>query len=113
MRSKGTPEQLNARRERALKLLEHGQKPSEVAAAVGVTDGTIGRWRDTAHKPKPRASRPPGRPSVTTAYCGHCFVKTQEFCRRGRYCSASARWAVWIDGESAKSEMVRDSLSTR
>ena len=67
MRPKGTIEQLNARRDRALALLRQGQKPSEVAAAVGVTDRTVRRWREVAGKPKRRANRPPGRPRRLTA----------------------------------------------
>src|SRR5262245_57812949 len=67
MRPKGTPEQLDARRERALALLGQGQKPSAVAAAVGVTDRTVRRWRAGAGKPKRRAKRLPGRPRRLSA----------------------------------------------
>ena len=67
MRPKGTAEQLTARRERALVLLRQGQRPSDVALAVGVTDRTVRRWQQDAHRPKRRARRPPGRPTRLSA----------------------------------------------
>lgn len=61
MRPKGTDEQLAARRERALALLREGKRPIDVAAAVGVSDRTIRRWRSEAGKPKRQRSQS-GRP---------------------------------------------------
>lgn len=63
MRPKGTTDQLTARRERALGLLRQGQRPSEIALAVGVTDRTVRRWQQAAQRPKRQARRPPGRPT--------------------------------------------------
>jgi transposase len=62
MRPKGTTAQLMACRERALALLRQGQRLSEVAAAVGVTDRTVRRWQQAARKPKRRVRRSLGRP---------------------------------------------------
>lgn len=67
MRHKGTAEQLTARRERALTLLHRGQRPGDVAAAVGVTDRTLRRWQQAARTPDRRARRPPGRPTRLSA----------------------------------------------
>ena len=65
MRTKGTLEQLAARRERALQLLKKGYGAQAVAEAVGVTPQTVRRWRK---QPKPRRRRRPlGRPARLTA----------------------------------------------
>lgn len=66
MRPKGTDEQLAARRERALALLRAGLRPVDVAAAVGVTDRTIRRWRVAAGRPR-RKRQPAGRRPKLTA----------------------------------------------
>lgn len=64
MRTKGTLEQLAARRERAQQLLKKGYGVQAVAEAVGVTPQTVRRWR----KPEPkRRRRPLGRPARLTA----------------------------------------------
>ena len=69
MRPKGTDQQLAARRDRALALLRAGKRPIDVAAAVGVTDRTIRRWRTEARHPKRRG--PKGlRPRLTAAQVG-------------------------------------------
>ena len=48
MRSKGSAEQLQERRLRAIALLEEGRKQSEVARILGVTQGAVSQWK-TAH----------------------------------------------------------------
>ena len=67
MRPPGTDKQLAARRERALVLLKKGRPPGEVAAAVGVTDRTVRRWRRAIKSPQRRAKRLPGRPARLSA----------------------------------------------
>jgi transposase len=58
MRIKGTKEQLEARRSRALVLLKQGNSPTEVAKAVGAARSTIYEWRDKqAGKPIRRSRR--------------------------------------------------------
>ena len=66
MRPKGTTEQLAARRERALELIRQGQKPTDVAAAFGVTERTIRRWQEPPKPPDPD-QRLPGRPPRLSA----------------------------------------------
>jgi transposase len=64
MRPLGTSEQLAARRERALKLLDAGQSPAQVAPQVGATAQSVRRWKREAQQPKPKANRrAAGRPS--------------------------------------------------
>lgn len=61
MRPKGTPEQLAARRVRALQLLNEGQRPSDVARGLGVARQTIYEWKtQTKRKRRRPAKRPPG-----------------------------------------------------
>jgi len=64
---------------------------------------------------------PVERVLLTTIMSGWRAGSTRDnFCRcvypsatRGRYCSASATWAVVMHSSAAKSAMVRASLSTR
>jgi transposase len=67
MRPKGTDQQLAARRDRALALLKAGKRPIDVAAAVGVTDRTIRRWRTEARHSKRRRGPKGLRPRLTAA----------------------------------------------
>jgi len=66
MRPKGTAEQLAARRTRAMLLLSQNRRIVDVAAAVGVTERTVRRWRKPAPRP-PRHRRTPGRPGRLSA----------------------------------------------
>lgn len=66
MRPFGTAEQLARRRQRALKLLRHGQCLTWVAKRVGATIQSVCRWRREAQHPKRKRQlhrRAPGRPS--------------------------------------------------
>jgi len=45
MRTKGSPEQLEARRQVAGRLLQQGHRVSEVARMVGVRPGSVSRWK--------------------------------------------------------------------
>jgi len=63
MRPKGSKAELEARRMRAVAMLEQGMKVSEVARRVGVWPGSLYRWRDAykrAGKDGLRAKRHPG-----------------------------------------------------
>lgn len=66
MRPKGSPEELERRRQRALTLLEEGLQPVEVARRVGVDRRSVRRWKATARRGgrSALAAKPvPGRPS--------------------------------------------------
>ena len=68
MRPLGTSEQLAARRERALALLDAGQSPAQVAAAVGATAQSVRRWKRESQRPTREAKRRRlGRPSRLSA----------------------------------------------
>lgn len=60
MRPRGTPEQLAARRERALQLLADGQAPTEVARRIGVARQTIYEWKANARRKRRPSKRRPG-----------------------------------------------------
>jgi transposase len=66
MRPYGSPEQLERRRRKALKLLEQGYQPVEVAKAVDVDRRSVRRWKAAYRKDgmqaihaKPAPGRPP------------------------------------------------------
>ena len=66
MRPKGSPEELERRRRRALELLGRGLWPGEVAERVGVDRRSVRRWKAAyrdkgpeALKAKPAPGRPP------------------------------------------------------
>ena len=60
MRPKGTPEQLAARRARALQLLSAGHSPTEAAQLIGVARQTIYEWKAQAKRKRRPAKRRPG-----------------------------------------------------
>lgn len=60
MRPRGTPEQLAARRERALQLLADGQAPTEVARRIGVARQTLYEWKANAKRKRRPSKRRPG-----------------------------------------------------
>ena len=63
MRPKGTSEALATRRQRGLAWLRHGKSVALIAEAVGVTERSVRRWRQTAQAPVRRTNRrKPGRP---------------------------------------------------
>lgn len=65
MRPKGSPEELERRRVRAVQLVEQGQPPSVVAEILGVTLSSLHRWRRLAHQRNGLRSLPiPGRPRL-------------------------------------------------
>ncbi len=69
MRPFGSPEELERRRRRAIKLLEGGLFPVDVATRVGVDRRSVRRWK-AAHRKKGheglRAIPSPGRPPKLT-----------------------------------------------
>lgn len=81
MRPKGTDEQLAARRERALALLQAGQRPVDIARAVGVTDRTIRRWRAEAAQSTRRRGPKGRRPKLTAAQ----LRQLERALKRGAY----------------------------
>lgn len=71
MRPYGTTQQLQGRREQALKLLKEGRPAKEIAARMKVTVRSVYRWRQEQKQPKPKSERPPGR----SAYLTHEQIK--------------------------------------
>lgn len=66
MRPYGTTQQLQGRREQALKLLREGRTAKEVAARMKVTVRSVYRWQQEQKQPKPKSERPPGRSGYLT-----------------------------------------------
>lgn len=69
MRPRGSPEELERRRQRAMSLLDEGLAPVEVAKRVGVDRRSVRRWSaarrhggQRALKAKPAPGRPPKLP---------------------------------------------------
>jgi transposase len=63
MRPKGTSEALAVCRQRGLAWLRHGKSLAMIAEALGVTERSVRRWRQTAQVPmRQRRIRAPGRP---------------------------------------------------
>lgn len=66
MRPAGSPQALQRRRERAMRLLDEGREPHEVASMLKVDRRGVRRWRATLRRDGPKAleAKPaPGRPS--------------------------------------------------
>ncbi len=66
MRPHGSPETLERRRKRAIKLFEKGYAPVEVAESIGVARRSVRRWKAAYRKlgekgirAKPASGRPP------------------------------------------------------
>jgi|SRR5215468_2518182 len=63
MRPKGSPDELERRRTRAVQLLEQGESPEVVARILGVTLSSLHRWRRLARQREGLRAKPsPGRP---------------------------------------------------
>ena len=70
MRPHGTPAELEARRRRAVRLLQDGNSLSAVARMVGAAVSAVWQWRETVRRKGDRglAARPaPGRPRKLTS----------------------------------------------
>jgi transposase len=70
MRPKGSPADLEARRRRAVALLEDGLGVREVARQIGCSPTSVSRWQAEVRTRGPDALRPkptPGRPPRITA----------------------------------------------
>lgn len=69
MRPKGSAEELERRRRRAIALLEDGMKPAAVARAVGTSRASVTRWRQAVEAGGQDALRakphPGGKPRLT------------------------------------------------
>lgn len=66
MRPYGTRQQLQGRREQALKLLNQGKPVEEIAARMKVTVRSVYRWQQEQKQPKRKSERPPGKPAYLT-----------------------------------------------
>ncbi len=66
MRPNGTSQQLQKRREQALRLLQEGKTAEEVADRMKVTVRSVYRWQQEQKRPKPKSERPPGKPAYLT-----------------------------------------------
>ena len=66
MRPYGTSQQLQERREQALKLLNQGKLVEEIAARMKVTVRSVYRWQQEQKQPKRKSERPPGKPAYLT-----------------------------------------------
>jgi transposase len=82
MRPTGTSEQLAARRRQGLRLLGAGKSTTEIAERLGVTARSVRRWRQEVQCPKPKAQRPPGRPSRLSA---KHLQRLEKELKRGAY----------------------------
>lgn len=70
MRPKGSAEELERRRRRAIALLEEGMRPAEVARMVGTSRASVTRWRqayEAGGQPALAGKPHPGRPAKLTA----------------------------------------------
>jgi len=60
MRPKGSAEELERRRRRAVQLMRQGESPTLIARILGVSRQSLYRWRDMARAdPKGLAAKPP------------------------------------------------------
>ena len=55
MRTKGTPQELERRRHRAMRLLDAGHRASEIARILGVTPGAVSQWKKVYQRDGPAA----------------------------------------------------------
>ena len=62
MRSYGTNKQLQARRQKALGLLQEGRRVVQVAKTLGVTVRSVYRWRYEQKYPQKKSNKPLGKP---------------------------------------------------
>ena len=81
MRPKGTAQQLEGRRRRAIQLLEQGKSPSAVARALSASQSSVWRWKE-AYEAQGwdglRARPIPGRPPGLSASEKRKLLKTLE-----------------------------------
>jgi transposase len=63
MRTKGTPAELERRRQRAVQAVREGHKPATVARVLGIDRSTIYRWLRQAHSPHGLDAKPVHRTS--------------------------------------------------
>lgn len=69
MRTKGTPQELERRRRRAITLLQQGERVTDIARFLGLHTDTIYRWKALVDRHGPSALDPkpqPGRPLKLT-----------------------------------------------
>ena len=57
MRSKGSPKELEQRRMRAMRLLDHGWSQADIARHLGVTQGAVSQWKKRYQRDGPDGVR--------------------------------------------------------
>src|SRR5215510_6608039 len=83
----GTEAQVEARRRRGLSLLGKGFSCKAVASRVGVSPGTVRRWRRERRTPRPQRPWQRGaKPRLTAKRLGHLV----QALRRGAYAQGYA-----------------------
>ena len=65
MRPKGTAQELEQRRVRAMALLEQGHSGSQVALMLGVTQGAVSQWKKAYRRGGAKALRAKPHPGAT------------------------------------------------
>lgn len=83
MRSKGSAEQLQERRFRAMALLEEGHSQAEVARLLGVTQGAVSQWKSAfvrgGNEALTASIHPGPTPKLTDKQC----ERLQKYLRQG------------------------------
>src|SRR5262245_17990595 len=94
MRPKGTPEELERRRRRAVELVEQGESPTVVARILGVRPSSVHRWRRMARRPHGLDARPV--PGPTPGLSDHQLQKLERLLLRGakRHGWPNERWTA-------------------
>src|SRR5437868_10491653 len=81
MRPKGTPEELERRRRRAVELVERGESPTQVARILGVQTSSVHRWRRLARRPHGLDARP--APGPTPGLSDYHLKKLERLLAQG------------------------------
>jgi transposase len=83
MRPKGTADELERRRCRAVALVEQGESPTVVARILGVTPSSLHRWRRLAQQPHGLEARP--LPGPTPGLSDYHLRKLERFLLQGAH----------------------------
>src|SRR5579872_206982 len=81
MRPKGTPQELERRRRRAVELVGQGESPTVVARILGVRTTSLHRWRRMARRPHGLDARP--TPGPTPGLSDYHLRKLERLLRQG------------------------------
>jgi transposase len=66
MRTRGSAEELERRRFRAVELMERGESPTVIGRILGVSRASLSRWRSLGRTEALKAKPHPGRPACLT-----------------------------------------------